>query len=112
MAANARHPILIGQGDQDQRVPTAQADKMVGAMQQAGAEVVYLRFTDEGHGFLRPENNFAFWAATEIFLAKCLGGRSEPLTPALFKGSSVIVGAGGDYIPGLEAAVAAARATR
>ncbi len=110
MAANARNPILIGQGDQDQRVPTAQADKMVEAMQKAGSEVVYLRFPDEGHGFLRPENNFAFWGATEIFLAKCLGGRSEPLTGGLFKGSSVIVAAGADYIPGLAAAVAAAHA--
>jgi dipeptidyl aminopeptidase/acylaminoacyl peptidase len=110
LAAHAKNPLLIGQGDQDSRVPTAQSDKMVKVMQAAGAPVVYLRFPDEGHGFLRPENNFAFWATTEIFLAKCLGGRSQPLTPSLFKGSSVIVAAGGDYIPGLEAAVAAAHA--
>ncbi len=111
LASQARNPLLIGQGDQDSRVPTAQADKMVTAMQAAGAPVVYLRFADEGHGFLRPENNYAFWATAEIFLAKCLGGNAQPLTPDLFKGSSVIVAAGGEYIPGLEAAVTAAKAS-
>jgi dipeptidyl aminopeptidase/acylaminoacyl peptidase len=109
LAGKARNPILIGQGDQDARVPTAQSDKMVAAMQKAGAEIVYLRFPDEGHGFLRPENNSAFWAVTESFLAKCLGGRSERLTPDMFKGSSVIVAAGADYIPGLTRTVEASR---
>ena len=112
MAAQAKHPILIGQGDQDARVPTAQSDKMVRAMQSAGAPIVYLRYPDEGHGFLRPENNAAFWSVSEIFLSKCLGGRSSPLSPAAFKGSSVIVGAGGDYIPGLLDAVTAAHAAK
>lgn len=111
-AAQARHPILIGQGDQDARVPTAQSDKMVKAMQGAGVPVVYLRYPDEGHGFLRPENNFAFWSTAEVFLSKCVGGRAGPLSPALFKGSSVIAAAGGDYIQGLDQAVAAAHAAR
>jgi hypothetical protein len=39
-------------------------------------------FPDEGHGFARPENNMAFNAATENFLAKYLGGRAEPPTEA------------------------------
>jgi dipeptidyl aminopeptidase/acylaminoacyl peptidase len=107
-ASQARNPLLIGQGDQDARVPTAQSDKMVKAMQDVGVKVVYLRFPDEGHGFLRPENNSAFWSVSEVFLSKCLGGRAEPLTPAAFKGSSAIVGAGDDYIPGLSAAAASA----
>jgi dipeptidyl aminopeptidase/acylaminoacyl peptidase len=110
LAGGATKPILIGQGDRDSRVPTAQSDKMVQAMQKAGAPVVYLRFADEGHGFLRPQNNAAFWSTTEAFLGKCLGGRSEPLTADRFKGSSVILGAGGDYLPGLEAAIAASQA--
>jgi dipeptidyl aminopeptidase/acylaminoacyl peptidase len=111
MASKARSPILVGQGDQDARVPTAQSDKMVKALGDAGSEVVYLRFPDEGHGFLRPENNSAFWGVSGVFLSKCLGGRSEPLTPELFKGSSVIVAAGADYIPGLNTAIAASRAS-
>lgn len=39
-------------------------------------------FPDEGHGLARPENNTAFNAAAEVFLASQLGGRAEPPTPA------------------------------
>jgi hypothetical protein len=39
-------------------------------------------FPDEGHGFARPTNNLAFNAAAENFLAKYLGGRAEPPSPA------------------------------
>jgi dipeptidyl aminopeptidase/acylaminoacyl peptidase len=35
-------------------------------------------FPDEGHGFGRPENRLKFYAAAEQFLAKYLGGRTEP----------------------------------
>jgi hypothetical protein len=35
-------------------------------------------FPDEGHGFARPENNIAFTAIAEAFLASVLGGRAEP----------------------------------
>lgn len=105
-ADKIKSPLLIGQGDQDSRVPTAQADMMVEAMQKAGAKVVYLLYPDEGHGLLRPENSSSFWAVSEVFLAQCLGGRAEPLTPAKLEGSSVIVKAGEDFVPGLKEAIA------
>src|SRR6266446_6303921 len=44
--------------------------------------VVYYGFPDEGHGFAHSVNRVAFDAATEEFLAKYLGGRFEPPTPA------------------------------
>ena len=43
--------------------------------------VEYIVFPDEGHGFARPENSMRFWAATEDFLAKYMGGRAEPPSP-------------------------------
>ena len=105
-AHQAKNPVLVGQGDKDTRVPTSQSDKIVDALKQAGARPVYLLYPDEGHGFLRPENNASFWAISEVFLSKCLGGQAEPLTPAVLKNSSVIVKEGADQIPGLEAALA------
>ena len=42
----------------------------------------YILFSDEGHGFARPENRMAFNAAAEEFLAKYLGGRYEPPSAA------------------------------
>ena len=47
----------------------------------------YILFPDEGHGFARPENNIAFFAIAESFLASHLG-RAEPIGDA-FRGSSV-----------------------
>jgi len=64
-------------------------------------------FPDEGHGFRRPENNTAFNAVTEDFLAnKCLGGRFQPIGND-FAGSTISVPAGADLVPGLAEALAA-----
>jgi dipeptidyl aminopeptidase/acylaminoacyl peptidase len=71
-------PLLIGQGANDPRVKKTESDQMVAAMRQAGKQVDYIVFPDEGHGFARPENSRRFNAATEEFLAKYLGGRLEP----------------------------------
>ena len=71
-------PLLIGQGANDPRVKQAESDQIVAAMRKNNKPVEYLVFPDEGHGFARPENRLKFYAATEQFLAKYLGGRAEP----------------------------------
>ena len=75
-------------------------------MQAKNIPVTYVLFPDEGHGFARPENNIAFFAVTEAFLAKHLGGRAEPVGDA-FKGSSVTVPQGAELVPGVTAALPA-----
>ncbi len=99
-AHRARHPLLIGQGANDSRVPQEQSDIMVRRLQEAGAEVTYLLYPDEGHGLTRGENQRGFWAVTEVFFGQCLGGRFEPLADQLV-GSSVTVSAGVEHIQGL-----------
>ena len=79
-AGKIKAPLLIGQGANDPRVNKAESDQIVAAMRKNGKPVEYYVFPDEGHGFARPVNNMAFNAATEEFLAKYLGGRSEPPT--------------------------------
>ena len=44
-----------------------------------GKPVEYVLYPDEGHGFARPENRLHFFAVSEQFLAKHLGGRAEPV---------------------------------
>jgi dipeptidyl aminopeptidase/acylaminoacyl peptidase len=75
-------PLLIGQGANDPRVNKAESDQIVAAMRKHDKTVEYYVFPDEGHGFARPTNNMAFNAASENFLAKYLGGRAEPPSPA------------------------------
>ncbi len=99
-----KRPLLIGQGANDPRVKQAEADQIVKAMNAKKIPVTYVLFNDEGHGFHRPENRFAFYAVTEAFLAKNLGGRYEPIGDA-FTGADFNIPSGKDDVPGLSAAL-------
>ena len=94
-------PLLIGQGANDPRVKQAESDQIVAAMTERGIPVTYLLYPDEGHGFARPENNLSFMAVAEAFLARCLGGRHEPIGDD-FDGSSIQVKAGAEEGAGLK----------
>jgi dipeptidyl aminopeptidase/acylaminoacyl peptidase len=111
-AEKIKKPLLIGQGKNDPRVKKAEADQIVGAMKEKKIPVTYVVFPDEGHGFHRPENNLAFSAVEEAFLAKILGGRYQPIGDD-FEGSTITVPEGAGDIPGLTDALktAAAKAT-
>jgi len=98
-------PLLIGQGANDPRVKQSESDQIVEAMHKHGIPVTYVVFPDEGHGFHRPENNIAFNAIAENFLATCLGGRAEPIGATLGK-STADIKAGAEFVKGLEAAPA------
>jgi dipeptidyl aminopeptidase/acylaminoacyl peptidase len=99
-AGKIARPLLIGQGKNDPRVPQQESDQLVKAMQDHKIPVTYLLYSDEGHGFARPENSLSFWAVEEAFLAKHLGGRYEPIGKD-FEGSTIQVLAGADQVPGL-----------
>ena len=75
-------PLMVAQGANDPRVKKAESDQIVIAMRELGLPVEYLCAPDEGHGFRRPENNMAFLAAAEKFLAKHLGGTYQEDMPA------------------------------
>jgi dipeptidyl aminopeptidase/acylaminoacyl peptidase len=83
-------PLLIGQGANDPRVKQSESDQIVAAMEKHSIPVKYVVFPDEGHGFARPENNIAFTAITEEFLATVLGGRAEPLGGEVEKSTAQI----------------------
>jgi dipeptidyl aminopeptidase/acylaminoacyl peptidase len=78
-ADRIQKPLLIAQGANDPRVKQAEADQIVAAMRKTNLPVEYVLYTDEGHGFARPENRLHFYAIAEEFLAKYLGGRFEPM---------------------------------
>ncbi|MBL0151258.1 MAG: S9 family peptidase [Ideonella sp.] len=87
-AQQIKKPLLIGQGAHDPRVKQAESDQMVAAMKAKGIPVTYVLFPDEGHGFHRPTNSIYFNAIVEQFLARYLGGRSEPLRAEEVEGHS------------------------
>ncbi len=99
-----RKPLLIAQGANDPRVKPSESDQIVAEMQRHGIPVTYAFYSDEGHGFARPENSLSFWAVMEAFLAEHLGGRCEPIGDA-FEGSTIAVPEGADLVPGLAEAL-------
>ena len=98
-------PLLIAQGANDPRVKQSESDQIVAEMEAKKIPVTYALYTDEGHGFARPENRLSFYAIAEGFMAEHLGGRAEPIGDD-FAGSSVTVPVGTGEIAGLESALA------
>ena len=99
-ADKIKKPLLIGQGANDPRVNKAESDQIVAAMEKAQIPVTYVLFPDEGHGFRKPDNNIAFNAVAENFLAPCLGGRAQPIGDAV-KDSTAEIIAGSQFVKGL-----------
>jgi dipeptidyl aminopeptidase/acylaminoacyl peptidase len=99
-----RRPLLIGQGANDPRVKQSESDQIVDAMQRKGIPVTYALYSDEGHGFARPENRMSWSAVVEAFLSRHLGGRFEPVGND-FAGSTITVPTGAGGAPGLEEAL-------
>lgn len=98
-----QRPLLIGQGANDPRVKVHESDQIVAAMKAHDLPVTYVVFPDEGHGFARPENNMAFNAITEQFLAKHLGGRAEPIANDVAASTAQVRELGGLTLPGVKA---------
>jgi len=84
-------PLLIAQGTNDVRVVPAESEQILSAIEKNKGRATYVVYSDEGHGFLRPENNLDFTARAESFLAGCLSGRAEPMQQAVYPGSTAAV---------------------
>jgi dipeptidyl aminopeptidase/acylaminoacyl peptidase len=85
-AAKIKTPLMVVQGANDPRVNRGEAEQIVIALRDRGFPVEYILAPDEGHGFARPVNRLAMYAASEKFLAKYLDGRyQEGATPEVAK---------------------------
>ena len=94
-------PLLIAQGKNDIRVLESHSTQIVEAMKKNQKPVLYVLFPDEGHAFVKIENDLAFYAIMEAFLAKELGGRFQEIGDDV-KNSSAIIVEGKDLIEGLQ----------
>jgi dipeptidyl aminopeptidase/acylaminoacyl peptidase len=69
-AAQVKVPLLIGHGEQDQRVPVKQSHEMVDALTVAHADVTSVFYKDSGHGFDSSADLEDWLKHLEAFLAK------------------------------------------
>lgn len=71
-AARITRPVLMAHGRQDRRVPFEHGEALHAALRRHGAEVEYLRYPEEGHGFALDKNEIDFWTRVEAFLVRQL----------------------------------------
>lgn len=67
-ADQIRAPLLIIQGANDPRVPKTESDQIVDRLRRRGVDVRYDIYPDEGHGFLRRENQIKASSDSAEFL--------------------------------------------
>jgi len=65
-------PLMVVQGALDPRVVKAESDQVVETLKKHGREVEYLVFDDEGHGFLKQDNELKAYTSAASFLEKHL----------------------------------------
>ena len=103
---------MVVQGEHDSRVVRAHADEIVDTLKGRHVPVTYVLVKNEGHVFTRPENSVAVAALTENFLARCLGGRAEPIHVKEMQGATLEIPAGAELIDGYDAAAKGAQTAK
>jgi dipeptidyl aminopeptidase/acylaminoacyl peptidase len=73
-AANVTKPLMVLQGANDPRVLQVESDEIVEAVKANNVPVEYVLFEDEGHGFLKKENEIKGYGQIREFLDKYLKG--------------------------------------
>jgi dipeptidyl aminopeptidase/acylaminoacyl peptidase len=68
--AKISKPMLVMQGANDPRVPKSESDQIVAGIRANGVETWYVVFADEGHGFLKKQNNDLRREVETVFLRK------------------------------------------
>ncbi|MGB5228731.1 MAG: alpha/beta fold hydrolase [Eudoraea sp.] len=61
-------PLIVLQGAQDPRVLQAESDEIVAGVRKNGVPVEYVLFEDEGHGFVKKENQIEAYSKVLEFL--------------------------------------------
>ncbi|MAT53502.1 MAG: S9 family peptidase [Saprospirales bacterium] len=76
-ADKVKNPVMVLQGANDPRVLQVESDEIVEAVKKNGVPVEYIVFPDEGHGFVKKENEIKGYGAILTFLDKYLKGEEE-----------------------------------
>ena len=76
-ADRIRVPLLVEQGANDPRVLQVESDEIVAAAKRNNVPVEYIVFPDEGHGFVKKENEIRGYTAAIAFLDQHLRGAAR-----------------------------------
>lgn len=73
-ASRVKNPVMVLQGANDPRVLQVESDEIVEAIKANNVPVEYVIFPDEGHGFIKKENEIEGYKKILAFLDKYLKG--------------------------------------
>ncbi len=71
-AEKVKNPVMVLQGANDPRVLQVESDEIVAALRKNMVPVEYVVFSDEGHGFVKKENEMRGYSGVLAFLDKHL----------------------------------------
>jgi dipeptidyl aminopeptidase/acylaminoacyl peptidase len=71
-------PLIVLQGAQDPRVLQVESDEIVAGVRENGVPVEYVLFEDEGHGFVKKENQIESYSRILKFLDNYLKNENTP----------------------------------
>jgi len=71
-ADKVENPVMVLQGANDPRVLQVESDEIIAAIKKNNVPVEYIIFPDEGHGFVKKENEIKGYGQILIFLDKYL----------------------------------------
>lgn len=72
-----KRPVMVLQGSKDPRVLQVESDEMVAAIQAQGVPVEYVLFPDEGHGFVKKDNQIEAYSKILKFLEQYLAKEAD-----------------------------------
>jgi dipeptidyl aminopeptidase/acylaminoacyl peptidase len=76
-ATNIKVPLMVLQGANDPRVLQVESDEIVAAAKANRVPTAYIVFPDEGHGFVKKENEIEGYTAILAFLDQHLKGSTQ-----------------------------------
>jgi dipeptidyl aminopeptidase/acylaminoacyl peptidase len=76
-ASQVKNPVMVLQGANDPRVLQVESDEIVEAVKKNNVPVEYVIFPDEGHGFVKKENEIKGYGGILTFLDKYLKGEAK-----------------------------------
>ncbi|MBI5277106.1 MAG: S9 family peptidase [Burkholderiales bacterium] len=72
-AARIKQPLMLAYGGADRRVPIEHGTRFRDAVTKSNANVEWIEYTEEGHGWYLVKNRVDFWSRVEKFLEKNIG---------------------------------------
>jgi dipeptidyl aminopeptidase/acylaminoacyl peptidase len=72
-AARITQPLLLAYGGADERMPLYHGKKFYDAVKRTNADVEWVLYPEEGHGWYLPKTRIDFWGRVEKFLERHIG---------------------------------------